>query len=195
LLAEGPVRNPEKGGRRGRRGGNWPARWQSDERLVYESADLIYHLLVLLAVSRPDAGKTSRPSWPAAFKCIRGEGAMTQNPIALPNYEAILFDLDGTLVETHNRWAEQLAQRLQWIKRLRPTADVEALSHALVMSDRDARQLCRLVHRAPWAEREAFRASAIACGAPKGWPLRATRLSRAAWRYSRRCRHAIAWPS
>ncbi len=59
---------------------------------------------------------------------------MTVHQIDASRYDAILFDLDGTLIETDNRWAEQLAQRLQWIRRLRPTTDVEALSHALVMS-------------------------------------------------------------
>lgn len=59
---------------------------------------------------------------------------MTQQAIDASRYDAILFDLDGTLIETDNRWAGQLAQRLQWVKRLHRGADIEALSHMLVMS-------------------------------------------------------------
>jgi phosphoglycolate phosphatase-like HAD superfamily hydrolase len=49
-------------------------------------------------------------------------------------YDAVLFDLDGTLVETDNRWAKQLESRLAWLKRVSPRTDLETLSHTLVMS-------------------------------------------------------------
>ncbi|MEN6478978.1 MAG: HAD family hydrolase [Anaerolineales bacterium] len=50
------------------------------------------------------------------------------------HYDAVLFDLDGTLVETDNRWAKQLEDRLSWLKRLCPRADLEELSHSVVMA-------------------------------------------------------------
>ena len=47
--------------------------------------------------------------------------------------QAILLDLDGTLVETDNRWATLFAARLAPLKRLRPDPDTAALGRALVM--------------------------------------------------------------
>jgi len=47
--------------------------------------------------------------------------------------KAILFDLDGTLIETDNRWAETLAQKLRWLERLIPRVDAQALARHLVM--------------------------------------------------------------
>ena len=37
-----------------------------------------------------------------------------------PELKAVLFDLDGTLVVTANRWTERLASRLGWLKRVSP---------------------------------------------------------------------------
>lgn len=59
---------------------------------------------------------------------------MTNQPISADRYDAILFDLDGTLVETDNRWADQLARRLAPLKRLFPRLDTTTLSHTLVTS-------------------------------------------------------------
>lgn len=48
--------------------------------------------------------------------------------------EAILFDLDGTLVETDNRWARILADKLEPLKRIFPRLDNVALGRHLVMA-------------------------------------------------------------
>lgn len=47
--------------------------------------------------------------------------------------EAILFDLDGTLIETDNRWAGKLARRLDVLKRVWRKADTDALGRSVVM--------------------------------------------------------------
>jgi HAD superfamily hydrolase (TIGR01549 family) len=47
--------------------------------------------------------------------------------------DAVLFDLDGTIVETSNRWAEDLAERLAPLRRLWPRLDTEQLARDLVM--------------------------------------------------------------
>jgi len=47
---------------------------------------------------------------------------------------AVLLDLDGTLIETDNRWASVMAQKLEFVKRLFPKADSEALGRSLVMA-------------------------------------------------------------
>ena len=48
--------------------------------------------------------------------------------------EAILFDLDGTLVETNNRWAETLATRIEPLKRVFPRLDPVKWSRGVVMA-------------------------------------------------------------
>jgi HAD superfamily hydrolase (TIGR01509 family) len=48
--------------------------------------------------------------------------------------DAVLFDLDGTLVETSNRWAEGLAKRLAPLRRLWPQLDTATLARDLVMA-------------------------------------------------------------
>jgi HAD superfamily hydrolase (TIGR01509 family) len=48
--------------------------------------------------------------------------------------EAVLFDLDGTLVETTNRWAHVVAGKLAPIKRLLPRLDTVRLGRQIVMS-------------------------------------------------------------
>jgi HAD superfamily hydrolase (TIGR01509 family) len=47
--------------------------------------------------------------------------------------QAVLFDLDGTLVETDNRWAANLAARLEPIRRLFPRFDTHAWGRRIVM--------------------------------------------------------------
>ena len=42
---------------------------------------------------------------------------MTRDVPSLDAIEAILFDLDGTLVETSNRWGEMIARQLLFLKR------------------------------------------------------------------------------
>jgi len=53
---------------------------------------------------------------------------------SLDRIEAVLLDLDGTLVETDNRWAAQLAERLEPLKRLFKRLDTDTLARSLVMS-------------------------------------------------------------
>jgi len=58
---------------------------------------------------------------------------MTPDDQVPANVRAFLFDLDGTLVETSNRWAEVLARRLSGVQRMLPGLDVESLSRRLVL--------------------------------------------------------------
>lgn len=48
--------------------------------------------------------------------------------------EAVLLDLDGTLIETDNRWAAQLAHKLAPLRRLFRRWDTDATARWLVMS-------------------------------------------------------------
>ena len=48
--------------------------------------------------------------------------------------EAILFDLDGTLVETDNRWADMLADKLAPLSRAVPKLDNKRLARGLINS-------------------------------------------------------------
>ncbi|MBC7234218.1 MAG: HAD family hydrolase [Chloroflexi bacterium] len=48
--------------------------------------------------------------------------------------KAVLFDLDGTLIETDNRWAEILAHRLAPLRCLLPGLDTNTLARKMVMS-------------------------------------------------------------
>ncbi len=59
---------------------------------------------------------------------------MTQDIFCLQNVRAILFDLDGTLVETHNRWAATLAEKLSPIRRFFPRFDPHVWGRRLVMA-------------------------------------------------------------
>lgn len=52
----------------------------------------------------------------------------------LDQIEAILIDLDGTLVETDDHWAATLAERLAPLKRVLPRLDTRALGRTLVMA-------------------------------------------------------------
>ena len=58
---------------------------------------------------------------------------MPDHAIPIAQLEAILFDLDGTLVETDNRWAAVLADKLGPLKRLWPHIDTQAWGRKLVM--------------------------------------------------------------
>jgi phosphoglycolate phosphatase len=60
--------------------------------------------------------------------------AMTKDSFSPSSIQAILFDLDGTLIETDNRWVEVLAQKLVPLKRLLPRLDAHALARKLVMA-------------------------------------------------------------
>ncbi len=44
-----------------------------------------------------------------------------------------MFDLDGTLVETDNRWVRILAERLEPLHRLAPRLDLSALARSIIM--------------------------------------------------------------
>lgn len=48
--------------------------------------------------------------------------------------QAILFDLDGTLVETDNRWVATLASKLVWLERVFACVDAKVLARHLVMA-------------------------------------------------------------
>ena len=48
--------------------------------------------------------------------------------------DALLFDLDGTLIETDNRWAETLSKKLAPLRRVFRALDVDSVARALVMS-------------------------------------------------------------
>jgi len=58
----------------------------------------------------------------------------TLPPVDLSAIEAILFDLDGTLVKTDNRWARLMGQRLTFLRRLSPRLDSDRLGRDLVMA-------------------------------------------------------------
>ena len=58
---------------------------------------------------------------------------MTQHRFPVDSIEAVLFDLDGTLIETDNRWAEIVAGKLEPLARLLPGLDTDALGRSLVM--------------------------------------------------------------
>jgi phosphoglycolate phosphatase-like HAD superfamily hydrolase len=51
--------------------------------------------------------------------------------------EAVLFDLDGTLVETDDRAVENLAQRLQHVRVLLPEGDAERVARRVIMWSHD----------------------------------------------------------
>lgn len=60
--------------------------------------------------------------------------SMTPPAIDLATVEAILFDLDGTLVETDNRWARLASQRLAFLRRLHRRLDTDRLGRDLIMA-------------------------------------------------------------
>lgn len=64
------------------------------------------------------------------------DGPRRQEPVNQPVIapEAILFDLDGTLIETDNRWVEVLAAKLAWLERILPRVDAKALARHIVMA-------------------------------------------------------------
>jgi len=53
---------------------------------------------------------------------------------SLREIQAVLFDLDGTLFETDNRWAAMLADRLRPLERVCPFIHAERLARRIVMS-------------------------------------------------------------
>jgi len=59
---------------------------------------------------------------------------MTVTHLDASRYDAILFDLDGTLIETDNRWAKQLGHWLAPLNKMFPRWDTVALAHTLVTS-------------------------------------------------------------
>ncbi len=59
---------------------------------------------------------------------------MDESPPRFDGVEAILFDLDGTLVETDNRWARLLAGKLRALRKVFPCLDVNALARRIVMA-------------------------------------------------------------
>ncbi|MHB1318303.1 MAG: HAD family hydrolase [Anaerolineae bacterium] len=55
-------------------------------------------------------------------------------PLPMERISAVLFDLDGTLIESDDRWVEQLASRLSFLRRLHPTIDLAAVARWMVMA-------------------------------------------------------------
>ena len=41
-------------------------------------------------------------------------------PLSMERISAVLFDLDGTLIESDDRWVEKIAGRLGFLRRLSP---------------------------------------------------------------------------
>lgn len=62
----------------------------------------------------------------------RGRHAVCGRPIA-----AVLFDLDGTLVETDDHAVERLARRLEPVRRLLPAGDTTHAARRLIMHNHD----------------------------------------------------------
>jgi len=52
----------------------------------------------------------------------------------LEHITAILLDLDGTLVETDNKWADKIGARLLFLKRILPALDTALLGRKIVMA-------------------------------------------------------------
>ena len=59
---------------------------------------------------------------------------MTLNQLPAQPIEAILIDLDGTLIETDNQWADKIGAKLAFLKRIRPGLDTNALGRSVVMA-------------------------------------------------------------
>lgn len=59
---------------------------------------------------------------------------MSEHQRLFDGAEAVLFDLDGTLVETDNRWAAQIETRLKPLQRAFPRLNTHALARWLVMA-------------------------------------------------------------
>lgn len=57
-----------------------------------------------------------------------------RTPLPLENIEAFLFDLDGTLIESDDRWVAKLAGKLEPLARLSRRWDAATLARALVMA-------------------------------------------------------------
>jgi HAD superfamily hydrolase (TIGR01549 family) len=69
------------------------------------------------------------PAVPAGEVEERELGLIAGRPV-----EAVLFDLDGTLVETDDALAEQLAERLEPVSRVLPGRDTDRAARRLVMA-------------------------------------------------------------
>jgi len=58
---------------------------------------------------------------------------MTLSQLSPDTLDAILFDLDGTLVETDDHWSRVIAERLAPLKRLLPRLDADLLGRRLLV--------------------------------------------------------------
>ncbi|NLG28884.1 MAG: HAD family hydrolase [Chloroflexi bacterium] len=62
--------------------------------------------------------------------------------------EAVLFDLDGTLIETDNRWAAQLGKRLAPFRRVAPWWDTDrAARNAIMMIEGPSNYAVAIIER------------------------------------------------
>ena len=59
---------------------------------------------------------------------------MTKSQVSFDHIEAVFFDLDGTLVETDNRWARVLSEKLKRLKTILPHLDPDILARDLIMA-------------------------------------------------------------
>jgi phosphoglycolate phosphatase len=59
---------------------------------------------------------------------------MAEHQPLFDGVEAVLFDLDGTLVETDNHWVESLERRLRPLQKALPRLDPHALARWLVIA-------------------------------------------------------------
>lgn len=55
-------------------------------------------------------------------------------PLPMERISAVLFDLDGTLIESDDRWVEKIASRLSFLRRLHPGIDLAAVARWMVMT-------------------------------------------------------------
>lgn len=55
-------------------------------------------------------------------------------PLSMERISAVLFDLDGTLIESDDRWVEKIAGRLSFLRRLYPGIDLAAVARWMVIA-------------------------------------------------------------
>lgn len=58
-------------------------------------------------------------------------------PIDVSKIQAVLFDIDGTLIDTDDMMVMRLARSLKWIKHLNPNFNPERLARRVIMAGED----------------------------------------------------------
>ena len=59
---------------------------------------------------------------------------MEPRPLPMEKIQAVLFDLDGTLIESDDHWVDKIAARLAFLRRIWQRADPVALARWIVMT-------------------------------------------------------------